>query len=112
MITAVDVRHDVGDGDGDGQDHELLGRRLRDVALKRGRLYELMHGGRGLLPDTTGGLTVSGLAHRVDHAADGGDGLDVPALRLRLGGHVSWVGERQAALEECLRRWFGVPTAR
>src|SRR5690606_32379642 len=112
MITAVDVRYDVGDGDGDGQDHELLGRRLRDVALKRGRLYELMHGGRGLLLDTTGGLTVSGWADRVDHVVDAGDGLDVPALLLRPDGHVVWVGERQDALEECLRRWFGVPTAR
>ncbi|MBM7091018.1 FAD-dependent monooxygenase [Streptomyces sp. S12] len=112
MITAVDVRYDVGDGDGDGQDHELLGRRLRDVALKRGRLYELMHGGRGLLLDTTGGLTVSGWADRVDHVVDAGDGLDVPALLLRPDGHVVWVGERQDALEERLRRWFGVPTAR
>src|SRR5690606_26081477 len=112
MITAVDVRYDVGDGDGDGQDHELLGRRLRDVALKRGRLYELMHGGRGLLLDTTGGLTVSGWADRVDHVVDAGDGLDVPALLLRPDGHVVWVGERQDALEECVRRWFGVPPAR
>ena len=48
MITAVDVRYDFGEG------HELLGRRLRDVELKQGRLYELMHGGRGLLLDRTG----------------------------------------------------------
>ncbi|BAH48437.1 hypothetical protein ROP_01900 [Rhodococcus opacus B4] len=39
---------------------DLLGGRLRDAALKRGRLYRLMHGGRGLLLDQTGGLSVAG----------------------------------------------------
>lgn len=50
MITAVGVRYDFGNG------HELLGRRMRDVKLKQGRLYELVHGGRGLLLDQTGRL--------------------------------------------------------
>ncbi|MDQ3600814.1 MAG: rifampin monooxygenase, partial [Actinomycetota bacterium] len=58
-ITAIGVRYDFGEG------HELLGRRLRDVGLKRGRLYELMHGGRGLLLDQTGRLSVAGWADRV-----------------------------------------------
>jgi hypothetical protein len=40
-ITAIGVCYDFGEG------HDLLGRRMRDVGLKRGRLYELMHGGRG-----------------------------------------------------------------
>ena len=53
-ITAIGVRYDFGEG------HELLGRRMRDVELKRGRLYELMHGGRGLLLDQTGRLSVAG----------------------------------------------------
>ncbi|CAM5535972.1 hypothetical protein SMICM304S_02846 [Streptomyces microflavus] len=56
MITAVGVRYDFGEG------HELLGRRMRDVELKRGRLYELMHSGRGLLLDQTGRLSVAGWA--------------------------------------------------
>ncbi|CAM5262176.1 3-(3-hydroxy-phenyl)propionate/3-hydroxycinnamic acid hydroxylase [Streptomyces glaucescens] len=55
MITAVAVRYDVGEG------HELLGLRLRDVSLKRGRLYELTHGGRGLLLDQTGRALGGGL---------------------------------------------------
>jgi rifampicin monooxygenase len=38
--TAIGVRYGLGEA------HELLGRRPRDVRLKRGRLYELMHGGR------------------------------------------------------------------
>ncbi len=104
-VTALDIRYDVGEG------HELLGRRLRDVKLKRGRLYELMHGGRGLLLDQTGGrLSVAGWADRVDHVVDGSEELDVPAVLLRPDGHVAWVGEDQEELLELLPRWFGAAT--
>src|SRR6478752_3364472 len=85
-ITAIGVRYDVGDG------HGLLGRRLRDVGLARGRLYELMHGGRGLLLDQTGRLSVAGWADRVDQIVDVSEELDGPALLLRPDGHVAWVG--------------------
>ncbi|MET7475616.1 rifampin monooxygenase [Streptomyces sp. NPDC005648] len=105
LITAVDVRYDLGEG------HELLGRRLRDVRLKRGRLYELMHGGHGLLLDSTGRLSVTGWTDRVRHVDDVGDELDVPALLLRPDGHVAWVGETQQDLLGPLRRWFGSPSA-
>ena len=40
------------------------------MGLKRGRLYELMHGGRGLLLDQTGRLSEAGWADRVDHVVD------------------------------------------
>ncbi|MET8767215.1 rifampin monooxygenase [Streptomyces sp. NPDC004658] len=101
IITAVDVRYDLGEG------HDLLGRRLRDVQLKRGRLYGLMHGGRGLLLDRTGRLSVAGWADRVDHVADVSEELDVPAVLLRPDGHVAWVGEDQGDLSGHLSRWFG-----
>lgn len=100
-ITAIGVRYDLGEG------HELLGRRLRDVKLKRGRLYELMHGGRGLLLDRTGRLSVEGWADRVDHVVDVSEELDVPAVLLRPDGHVAWVGEDQQDLLGPLARWFG-----
>jgi rifampicin monooxygenase len=100
-ITAIGVRYDFGQG------HELLGRRLRDVELKRGRLYELMRGGRGLLLDQTGRLSVAGWAGRIDHVVDGSDELDVPAVLLRPDGHVAWAGEDQADLLRQLPRWFG-----
>ncbi|MDH6114200.1 2-polyprenyl-6-methoxyphenol hydroxylase-like FAD-dependent oxidoreductase [Kitasatospora sp. MAP12-15] len=100
-ITAIAVRYDFGEG------HELLGRRLRDVGLKRGRLYELMHGGRGLLLDQTGRLSVAGWADRVDHVVDVSDELDVPAVLLRPDGHVAWVGDDQQELLGELPTWFG-----
>ncbi|WP_433540172.1 rifampin monooxygenase [Streptosporangium sandarakinum] len=102
-ITAIGVRYDFGEG------HELLGRRLRDVKLKRGRLYELMRGGRGLLLDRTGRLSVTGWADRVDHIVDDGEEPDVPAMLLRPDGHVAWVGEDQEELIDRLSRWFGAP---
>ena len=100
-ITAIGIRYDVGAG------HELLGRRMRDVGLKRGRLYELMHGGRGILLDQTGRLSVAGWAERVDHVVDVSEELDVPAALLRPDGHVAWVGEDQQELLSQLSRWFG-----
>ncbi|WP_405740047.1 FAD-dependent monooxygenase [Streptomyces sp. NBC_01525] len=100
LITAVDVRYDLGDG------HPLLGRRLRDVPLPRGRLYERMHTGRGLLLDRTGRLTVMGWADRVDRVPDTA-ASDVPAVLLRPDGHVAWVGDDQGELCDRLAEWFG-----
>ncbi|EHR52479.1 2-polyprenyl-6-methoxyphenol hydroxylase-like oxidoreductase [Saccharomonospora marina XMU15] len=105
-ITAIGIRYDLGEG------HDLLGRRLRNVRLKRGRLYERMHGGRGLLLDQTGWLSVTGWADRVDHVVDVADvseELDVPAVLLRPDGHVAWVGQQQRELLAALPEWFGVP---
>ncbi|MBJ8345497.1 rifampin monooxygenase [Antrihabitans sp. YC2-6] len=103
-IIAIGIRYDFGDG------HELLGKRLRDIALKRGRLYELMHRGRGLLLDQTGLLSVDGWADRVDHVVDVSEELDAPAVLLRPDGHVAWVGEDQKGLIDQLPRWFGSPS--
>jgi 2-polyprenyl-6-methoxyphenol hydroxylase-like FAD-dependent oxidoreductase len=106
-ITAIGVRYDVGEGHGG---HELLGRRLRDVELGSGRLYERMHTGRGLLLDRTGRLSVEGWHDRVDHVVDVGAGVDVPAALLRPDGHVVWVGDAQEELLTRLPRWFGAPS--
>jgi hypothetical protein len=85
------VRYDFGESSG------LIGRRLRDIRLSRGRLYELMRTGRGLLLDQTGELSVAGWADRVDHVIDVSDKLDVPAVLLRPDGHVACLGRRQPA---------------
>ncbi|MEU4586328.1 rifampin monooxygenase [Kitasatospora aureofaciens] len=106
MVFGVGVRYDLGEG------HELLGRRLRDVRLKQGCLYERMHGGRALLLDATGGsLSVAGWADRVDRVVDPLEELDAPAVLLRPDGHVAWVGAEQQSLNGALARWFGAATA-
>jgi hypothetical protein len=104
-IIAIGIRYDFGEG------HALLGRRLRDVELKQGHLYGLLHAGRGLLLDQTGSLSAAGWEDRVDHVVDVSEELDVPAVLLRPDGHVVWAGEDGADLSGALRKWFGAPTA-
>ncbi|MFF9561810.1 FAD-dependent monooxygenase [Leifsonia sp. NPDC014704] len=107
-VAGIAVRYDVGEADAGSDARGLLGRRLRDVRLSRGRLYEHLHDGRGLLLDQTGTLSVEGWAGRVDLVSDVSDELDAPAVLLRPDGHVVWVGSSQEELEVRLARWFGV----
>lgn len=102
-ITAIGIRYDFGEGP------DLLGRRLPDLDVKDGRLYGLLHRGRGLLLDRTERLTVGGWADRVDHLADPAAALDVPCVLLRPDGHVAWIGDDQRDLNDHLSRWFGNP---
>ncbi|RDI60385.1 rifampin monooxygenase [Nocardia pseudobrasiliensis] len=102
-ITAIDIRYDFGAGP------DLLGRRLRDIDLKQGRLYDRLRHGRGLLLDRTERLTIEGWSDRVDLIADPTAALDVPALLLRPDGYIAWIGEDQRDVNDHLARWFGKP---
>ncbi|MGX7681904.1 rifampin monooxygenase [Jatrophihabitans sp. DSM 45814] len=113
-VTGIGIRYETGSdssyeiGHEVGAGREVLGRRLRDVRLTRGRLYELMHRGRGVLLDQAGELSIGEWSDRVDHVIDVSDELDAPAVLLRPDGHVVWAGDDQRDLLSSLPRWFGV----
>lgn len=100
-ITATGIRYDFGAGP------DPVGRRLPDIEVTGGRLYGLLHRGRGLLLDRTGKLSTGGWADRVDRLDDPLAALDVPAVLVRPDGHVAWIGDDQRDLEIQLARWFG-----
>ncbi|WP_018565726.1 rifampin monooxygenase [Streptomyces sp. PsTaAH-124] len=102
-ITGIGIRYDFGEGP------DLLGRRLRDIDVRQGSLYGLLHRGRGLLLDRTTRLTTGSWSDRVDHLADPTAALDAPCVLLRPDGHVAWIGDDQRDLDTHLARWFGNP---
>jgi hypothetical protein len=104
-ITAIGVRYDFGEGS------DLLGRRMPDVPLGQGPLYNLLHRGRPILLDRTERLTVSAWSDRVDYLADPTAPLNAPGVLLRPDGHIAWLGEDQQDLNAHLTRWFGKPTS-
>ncbi|WP_278312503.1 rifampin monooxygenase [Lolliginicoccus levis] len=100
-LIAIGIRYDLGEGP------ELVGKRLRDVELGHGRLYDRLHDGRGTLLDQAGTLSVDGWTDRVDRIVETSAEVDAPAVLLRPDGHVAWAGEDQGELERALGRWFG-----
>ncbi|MGA7206054.1 MAG: rifampin monooxygenase [Specibacter sp.] len=102
--SSIGIRYDFGEGPA------MLGRRLRDIPLSRGRLYELTREGHGLLLDVTGQLSVAGWTDRIDYVMDAGAVLDAPAVLLRPDGHVAWLGSEQDELLRHLPTWFGAPS--
>ncbi len=104
-LTAIGIRYDLGDG------RDLVGRRVPDLELRDGHLYERMRRARGLLLDRSGRLAVDGWVDRVDHVADPTTDLDVPGVLLRPDGHVAWIGDDQQDLDDHLAEWFGEPVA-
>ena len=100
-VPGTGIRYDFGPGPA------LLGRRMRDIPLSNGRLYHLLHRGRGLLLDQTGGLSIAGWTDRVDYVADRSPELDPPAVLLRPDGHVAWIGDAQDDLIRSAPTWFG-----
>jgi bifunctional hydroxylase/dehydrase len=119
MVSGVDIRYDLPDGD-----HFLLGRRLPTTTLRRASgqvtTAELLHPARGVLLDLTDEAAVreaaagwQGRVTTVTAEPDGpaADGLlaDAAAVLIRPDGHVAWAGTRIGELPDALRRWFGSP---
>lgn len=118
MISGVDVRYQVGQGE-----HPLLGSRLPhlDLTTSAGTVTttELLRAGRGLLlelspsqgedrrgPAARWAGRVTAVAARADPNGPLGPG---GAVLVRPDGHVAWAGTQPADLITALRRWFGRP---
>jgi hypothetical protein len=126
MISGLDIRYDVGDGD-----HPLLGRRMPPLQLTtvdgsvstadllrrragRGLLLDLSaHGGYWRYATETVKGTMSALAgpwaDRVDVVAakPGAAFPGVGSVLVRPDGHIAWIGPTPGGPAPALRRWFG-----
>lgn len=114
LLAGSDVRYDV------GNDHPLAGRLAPDVTLGDGqRLAELLHQGRPVLLDLSGGRVgdaARGWADRVDVVAAAVPDLEARALLVRPDGYVAWAADAFEAddedrLQAALQRWFGISVA-
>jgi 2-polyprenyl-6-methoxyphenol hydroxylase-like FAD-dependent oxidoreductase len=101
-VTGTSTRYDLGSA------QPLVGRRLPDLAVGDGGLFDRMHDGRGLLLDPEARFAVDGWGDRVDHVTEPCPDLEVSAALLRPDGHVAWVAG-DGDLDESLTRWFGAP---
>jgi 2-polyprenyl-6-methoxyphenol hydroxylase-like FAD-dependent oxidoreductase len=111
LLAGSDVRYDTGD------DHPLAGRLVPDVALGDGRrVAELLHRGRPVLLDLSGGRVGDaawGWLDRVDVVDGAVADLEACALLIRPDGYVAWAADTFGAadavrLRTALQRWFGV----
>lgn len=112
LLAGTDVVYDVGD------DHPLSGRPVPPLTLADGRrVEELLHGGRPVLLDLSGGpVDVAGnWSDRVDTVCAAADEPPAAALLIRPDGCVAWAADDFGpqcvpALHAALARWFGPPT--
>jgi hypothetical protein len=127
MMSGLDIRYDLGDGQGEG--HPLRGRRMPDLDLVTAngplRVYTLLHDARPVLlnlgePGGPGGFDFTPWADRVQliDAKYAGD-WELPvlgqvaaptAVLIRPDGYVAWVGDgTDTGLRDALTTWFGSP---
>lgn len=112
MVSGIGIRYDFGEGG------PRLGRRLRDIPVDGGRLYEVMRDGRGVLLRGTGApgdrdswgsadRDIAGYDDRIRTVAARPEAVGAPAVLLRPDGHIVWQDGDGASLTTALRRWFG-----
>ena len=131
-MSGLDIHYDLGDGQGEG--HPLLGRRIPDLDLVTAngplRVFTLLHDARPVLlnlglgePGSHGGFDITPWAHRVlaiEAKYEGNWELPVlgqvaapTAVLIRPDGYVAWVGEggegTDTGLRDALTTWFGLP---
>lgn len=114
LLAGSDVRYDVSD------DHRLSGYLVPDFTLDDGRrVAELLHDGRPVLLDLTGGAAANAARAWADRVAIVPAALaeGPAALLIRPDGYVAWAadefgdvgGAGQRRLQTALARWFGQP---
>ncbi|MEU0468732.1 FAD-dependent monooxygenase [Amycolatopsis sp. NPDC006131] len=113
MITALDVRYPLGDGD------PLLGLRMPDLDLvtEHGatRLFTLLHAGRAVLLDLAGDPEPAAAARdwddRLDVVVAKGPSGFPPAVLIRPDGHVAWTAAPGVdGLRAACAKWLGPVT--
>jgi 3-(3-hydroxy-phenyl)propionate hydroxylase len=129
MMSGLDVRYDLArhDGDGPGDGHPLLGRRMPDLDVTTAdgprRVFSLLHHARPVVLNLgePGVLDVAPWANHVELVdARYAGAWDLPVLGvvtapsgvlIRPDGHVAWVGDgTDRCLREALTAWFGAPS--
>jgi hypothetical protein len=110
-ISGIGIGYAAGSGA-----HPLAGRRMPDVPLAagRGRLYEVLRGGRFVL--LTAGDAATAAAAWADRIEVAARRREHPQLILvRPDGYIAWASDeadparRDASLREALTRWCGAP---
>lgn len=109
VIAGADLPYDMGSGG-----HRLCGSMVPELVLDDGRrIAELMHAGRPVLVDSSGGYveTAQGWADRVE-IVQARVVAGPAALLIRPDGYVAWAadGFEDTGLTGALQRWFGTMT--
>jgi len=119
MVSGLDIRYDVGDGD-----HPLLGLRLpsQELVGPEGKTttIDALHSGRGVLLDLADRedlrRAAAGWSDRVatvlaqPHDPPAASPLaGTAAVLVRPDGYVAWTGPDPGTLSAALNRWFGSP---
>lgn len=107
VLSGADVRYEVDNG------HRLSGYFVPDFVLDDGRrIAELLHSGRPMLLDLSGGAcaeVADGWRDRVDVTVTTAPDRPAAALLIRPDGYVAWAADEFDAqgLRAALARWFG-----